>query len=419
MQHHTKVWLLCAAIGGPGCAGGVTDESERSPAPRTTSAPDDDPFGGAPLGSRNGGSAGQSGKGGTAASAAGSAGRDPGGGGAGANGGGGVSGAADVGGGGMAASPENNAGSRGIATTPEPAADCPSLTRVLLESGACVDRVTEFAVATSPTSIVTGADGQVWFDDDGGNQLVQLDSEGRVLKRVDCDEGSSPRALAGGRDDVLVWYTDAGAKTLNRLTQTGLTTFELEVTAAAVALGEGDELWLTEAEQALYRVHPYVSIDPYPVAPTRALVLGSDHNVWFPNGSVMGRLSPDRSAKYFSLGTSFADELCAGPDGALWFTDSAQHRIGRMELGGAVRTFDLPPGSAPTRIVAGPDDAVWFIAEGGDKIGRISVDGELTQYPIPTSGGLPYALTVGGDRNIWFTEKFSGKVGRLLPDRHE
>jgi virginiamycin B lyase len=319
----------------------------------------------------------------------------------------------------MAPSAGDDDASGSAATKPEPAADCPSLTLVLLESGACVDRIAEFAVATSPTSIVTGADGQVWFDDDGSNQLVQLDSEGRVLKRVDCDAGSSPRALAGGRNDVLVWYTDTSAKILNRLTQTGLTPLEIKVTPAAVVLGEGDELWITEADQALYRVRPYVSVDPYAVTPTRALVMGSDHNVWFPSGSVMGRLTPEQGVKYFSLGASFADELCTGPDGALWFSDSAQHRIGRLELDGDVQTVDLPPGSTPTRIVAGPDDAVWFVEEGGDKIGRVGVDGELTQYPIPTSGGLPYALTVGGDGKIWFTEKFSGKIGRLIPDPRE
>jgi streptogramin lyase len=290
---------------------------------------------------------------------------------------------------------------------------------VRLKSGECVDRVEEFSVATMPTSIVTGSDGQVWFDDDGVNQLVQLDSEGRVLKRVDCNANSSPRALVGGRDDALVWYTDAGAQTLNRVTQTSGTPFELKFTASALALGEGDELWLSEADQAIYQMRPYVSITPYAAAPSRALVFGPDQNLWFPTGTLMARLTPAQDPEYFSLGDSSANELCVGPDEALWFTDTAQHRIGRLALNGKSQLFDLPPGSGPTRIVAGPDGALWFIAEGGDKIGRISVDGEATQYPIPTSGGLPYALTVGGDHNLWFTEKFSGKIGRLIPDPFE
>ena len=87
-----------------------------------------------------------------------------------------------------------------------------------------------------------------------------------------------------------------------------------------------------------------------------------------------------------------------------------------MDLNGKSELFDLPFGSGPSRIIMGLDDALWFTESGGDKIGRITVKGERTQYPIPTSGGLPYALTVDDRGNIWFTERSSGKIGRLRPD---
>ncbi|HET7538237.1 MAG TPA: hypothetical protein VFK05_00145 [Polyangiaceae bacterium] len=412
MRVHAKIWALSAAIGVYGCAQGGADAPAHGRPPQNI-AGDDEPYGGI-LGP-HAGSGGKLGTGGTASSLSGGAGR-------GVGGAGGSGNAPSAGAGGSGA----NAGLTGAGGHPIAGAsggsstatdDCSSLTRVRLKTGACVDRITEYSVASAPTSIVTGSDGQVWVDDDGSNQLLQLDSEGRVLKRIECAQGSSPRTLIGGSDDALVWYTDAGAKRLRRLTQTTEMIIELTFTATAIARGEGDELWMSEAGQAIYQVRPYVGIQPYAVAPSNALVLGPDKKVWFPTGGLMAQLTPAGETRYFSLGSSFADELCVGPDGALWFTDSRRHQIGRMDLDGKSQTFDLPLGSAPTRIIQGPDGALWFTEEGGDKIGRITLKGDvITQYPIPTNGGLPHALTLGADGKIWFTERASGKVGRLIPD---
>ncbi|HEY0467609.1 MAG TPA: hypothetical protein VGC79_25590, partial [Polyangiaceae bacterium] len=307
MQSPAKLWLVSTALGFSGCAQGALAEPEQNRAPQTTKTSDEDPYGVTPPGSPKAGSGGQSGKGGSAASLPGNAGHVAGSAGVATGSAGGGSGSAGAGTGGTLSGAGNNAASAGAGANAGPTDGCPSLTRVRLKSGECVDRIQEFSIATAPTSIVTGSDGQVWFDDEGSNQLVQLDSEGRVLKRVECDAGSSPRTLVGGRDDALVWYTDAGQKTLNRLTQTARTTFELEFTASAVTLGEGDLLWLTEAGQALYQVRPYVSIVPYAVAPSHALVIGPDKNVWFSSGGLIAQLIPEQEPKYFSIGSSLAD----------------------------------------------------------------------------------------------------------------
>jgi virginiamycin B lyase len=414
MQAHAKIWAFSAAIGVAGCAQGAVDGRAHGRAPQDTGGVAG-AYGGTPLPSHSAGSGGKSGTAGATSSYGGSAGR-------GTGGAGGAGSVASAGAGGASASLGLTGSGGSVATGTagggaSASPDCPSLTRVRLRTGACADRIAEFSVASTPTSIVTGSDGQVWVDDDGSNQLLQLDSEGRVLKQVECNAGSSPRALLGGSDDALVWYTDAGAKTLVKVTQTAQTPLTVDFTASAIARGEGDELWLSEAGKAIYQVRPYVATTPFPVAPIDSLVLGPDQNVWFPTGDgLMAQLIPGQDTRYFSLGPSFADDLCVGPDGALWFADGRRHQIGRMDLSGNTEAFDLPLGSGPSRIIEGPDGALWFTEESGDKIGRMTVKGDLTQYPIPTTGGLPHALTVGGDDNIWFTEKASGKVGRLILD---
>jgi len=123
--------------------------------------------------------------------------------------------------------------------------------------------------------------------------------------------------------------------------------------------------------------------------------------------------------KDFSLDENFADDICAGPDGTLWFTDGTLNQIGRMEVDGSFSITRLPLNTQPGRIIAGPDHALWFTEQGTEKIGRITVNTEVTHYPTPSSNGLISDLTVGPDGSIWYTKLFTGKIGRLIPDAVE
>ena len=83
-----------------------------------------------------------------------------------------------------------------------------------------------------------------------------------------------------------------------------------------------------------------------------------------------------------------------GPDGALWFTEQALGRIGRISTTGVLQEFAIPNTSgvaqgeygspAPRFITAGPDGALWFTDGGDESIGRITTDGQISEYPIGT-----------------------------------
>jgi streptogramin lyase len=424
MQGHANVWIISAALSLSGCAQGALEEPQREPAARTARSAED-PYGVTPPRSANAGAGGQSGKGG--ANSFGGGGTHAGGalatGGASSAGAGSSAVAGMATSGGAVGSPSSAGGGSAMLGTGGSSADstneCPSLTRVRLANGACVDRVSEFSVATDPAEIVTGSDGRIWFDDGSGNQIVQLDDQGRVLSRLPCEAGSDPRQLAPGRGDVILWYSAWHEKTLTRLSQAmQRTASQLGFTAAALSQGEGAELWLTDAGHAVYRFDSGdSSLERWPAAPNDRIIFGPGKNPWFPEGTLIARLTAAEGKQSFPISDSFADDICAGPDDALWFSDGSLNQIGRMAADGTLsRTYDLPLNSQPFRIIAGPDGALWFTEQGAEKIGRISLKGVITHYPIPTSNSLPYALTVGPDRNIWFTERFSKKIGRLIPD---
>jgi pimeloyl-ACP methyl ester carboxylesterase len=57
---------------------------------------------------------------------------------------------------------------------------------------------------------------------------------------------------------------------------------------------------------------------------------------------------------------------CSRPEGALWFTRSQDHRIGRVTTGGEIAEYSLPsPSSEPHGVTVGPDGAVWAALETG------------------------------------------------------
>lgn len=54
---------------------------------------------------------------------------------------------------------------------------------------------------------------------------------------------------------------------------------------------------------------------------------------------------------------------------------------------GEFTTFAAVQGgsSDPESIAAGPDGAMWFTEYASNKIGRLTPSGELTHYPVPTA----------------------------------
>jgi len=105
--------------------------------------------------------------------------------------------------------------------------------------------------------------------------------------------------------------------------------------------------------------------------------------------------------------------ITAGPDGNLWFTESAGNKIGMITPSGEITEFAIPTAaSAPAGITAGPDGNLWFTESAGNKIGMITPSGTITEFPIRTEDSQPIGIT-SGDRNVWFTELGGNVIGSL------
>lgn len=153
---------------------------------------------------------------------------------------------------------------------------------------------------------------------------------------------------------------------------------------------------------------------PYGVAVPR------DGGVWFTlvHGGRVGRLSPDGTVAYLSLGDeSQPSLLAAATESTVWVTDSTGNRLvhlgvrdARVELIGEVAV--PTPDAQPFGVVALDDGTAWFTELGADALGRIDILGRVEEFPVGREGSFVSMIATTGD-SLWFTLNAAGLVGHV------
>ena len=213
-----------------------------------------------------------------------------------------------------------------------------------------------------PDDIVTGSDGNLWFDNgcaiNGGAMSIGQITTSGVVTIYPLPNVEGQFDLTVGPDGAL-WFTSAGH----------------------VAGTGSDEHWA----------------DPF-----------------------VGRVSTSGALSTYPIPSMFPGDITAGPDGNLWFTGNDS--IVRMTTSGAVTVFTGPDITGPFAISSGPDGALWFtnysspgdawFANYGGSVGRITTSGNVTLY---TSPGIyvPFDITAGPDGAMWFVNSANDSIGRI------
>ena len=122
-----------------------------------------------------------------------------------------------------------------------------------------------------------------------------------------------------------------------------------------------------------------------------------------------------RSAHDFAVPSlPFLEGICAGPDGAMWFTEYGGNKIGRITTAGAITEFPIPTADTkPVSITSGPDGNLWFAEFGARQIGRITSSGTVTEFPSPFSTNNEEAIGPGPDGRIWFTLRYEPYIAAI------
>jgi len=159
-----------------------------------------------------------------------------------------------------------------------------------------------------------------------------------------------------------------------------------------------------------------------------AAVAGTGHqDIWFTlsDANLIGRLiytdTAHTSFVTYTIPTANSIPLnVTYSGGAVWFTEYAGNRIGRLDPAtGVIIEYIVPTAnSGPADIGAAPDGTLWFSEQTGNKLGSLNpISGTLTEYSDPgtQSPQQPYGIFVQNDNTIWVTEPNRGWVSRLIP----
>ncbi|HEY2216638.1 MAG TPA: hypothetical protein VGH21_04020, partial [Solirubrobacteraceae bacterium] len=175
---------------------------------------------------------------------------------------------------------------------------------------------------------------------------------------------------------------------------------------------------------------PSGTINEFPLKPNSKpndIVAGPDGNVWFTEkeAPAIGRITPSGVITEFGgpplTGTSMPSELTVGADGNIWFTDEGSpSAIGRVITStGTVTEFHngLQTNGIPTSPTLGPDGNVWFTDQYFNQraIGRVTPSGAITEFTQGLSASLPVDITAGEDGNLWVAQAMPGGIARVTP----
>ena len=170
---------------------------------------------------------------------------------------------------------------------------------------------------------------------------------------------------------------------------------------------------------------------PTPASRPTCITAGPDGNLWFAESAArkIGRITPEGVITEFTVnangGGSILDVRClaAGPDGRIWFTTSGPPggKIGKITTGGAITLYPQLIPAQLYAIAAGPDDALWFTqttATISDKIGRITTAGVRSDVALPNPGFLITAsgITAGPDGAMWLAAGGANEIVRIPTD---
>lgn len=200
---------------------------------------------------------------------------------------------------------------------------------------------------------------------------------------------------------------------------------------AGIALGADDLLWITESKSSKIAQLAGNGTITENVTPTRRAVPlgiasgpGPALNVWFTESAQhkVGQITVSGPPYVeYTLPDSAATPvgMALGSDGNMWITDPGTDsvwRIRQLKIKPHVQftRFKLSAGAQPLNITNGPDGALWFTEPGINSIGRLPISGHpLSEYAVTTPNSGPMGITSANDGALWFTEQKAKQLARI------
>ena len=251
-----------------------------------------------------------------------------------------------------------------------------------------------------PSAIAVGPDGNLWFTDlsegeQGRTFIGRITPAGKITEfpiptgsQVDLPEHSSPIDIAAGADGNL-WFTDQGTDAegrslIGRITPAGsIVEFAIPVRGTAptsIALGAEGNMWFTQTDSnTVGRITTTGEITEYATpgisGALDGITLGPDGNMWFTGTPGIDPIAwittagKVRTIPLDLIGSANPSSIVAGPDGDIWFTDPRGYsEIGLSYysfIGRLVTPYAPENDERPLLIGRARDGQILSVSDGG------------------------------------------------------
>ena len=298
-------------------------------------------------------------------------------------------------------------------------------------------RTVDLPRGTWPRSVAVDARGVIWTAETSADAVAELERGGGIVQHKLGDATQTSLSDLAFADDGNLWF--AGFQLVGWITPDGrVSGYQLGFNGrgrpevglpSAMTKGPDGNAWYTSegSPAAVKRVTADGTIRTYPLPESAGasgfggIAAGPDGALWFTQTAeigdareAIGRLDPDTGYTRFPLpgGRAGVGRITAGPDGAMWFTERARYRIATISTDGEVDEYPLPVGTVPAEIIAGSDGALWFTTP--HAVGRMTTTGQVKLWPIPGATGL-WGIAQAPDGAIWVTDPEADLLRRVVP----
>ena len=264
-----------------------------------------------------------------------------------------------------------------------------------INTAGVIDEFDGLPPASRPTAVAAGADGNIWFTERAltapSGRIGRITPTG-VITNYPLVSNGHPLTIAAGSDGAL-WFTESPGNRIGRIDPaTGaISEFPVPTFQSApweITAGPDGNLWFTELlGNKIGRITTDGSISEFPLqtpaSQPNTIRPGTDPNPADECALQQGALGDTAfSARYGSFGSCVS---ALATTKTLWFTEQATNRVAQITTDGEIFEFPLPTaGSQPGGITQGPDGAMWFAESAGDAIGRLQLRGVGKPFSLPT-----------------------------------
>lgn len=303
------------------------------------------------------------------------------------------------------------------------------------------------AGATSPRLPVAGADGNVWFVESQGSLMYPAAMAPTTGVPT---AGPSPFAieartpfvaLANISSDALgpdgkVWFVDSSHRQIDVVATPGgpivvQSTNNLVSIPDVIGMGPDNQMWIygTRAmapTSAIMEMAPngatsLMTLTGATLGTVSSMLTGPDGNLWFTQTapSAIGTITPGGFVTLYSGASGLTGTpnpgLAIGADGCMWFTENSPNAVTKIRPGSgniSEYTIGLSALANPIGGIAeGGDGNIWFAEQGTGSVARVTTSGVISEYS--SGGNQPTAMVLAPNGQLWFVEQTKASLGWL------